>query len=293
MAPELIVPVEKHFPGRVTYRGTAYMKKLVTIFEKHGLMDRARQCPLGQFFCAGQLNFSGALIHQLMLHKVESNKADEGQFYISKRLTTFSIREFALITGLSFAETPSVEEHLSDDHLVREYFANHRKITFASLESALQECEDPEDAFKLGLCYLVEGVLNAPEKSVVIFQEMLKFVMDEEVFFKYPWGRFSYKKLVTSIHRDMQHQLRLYESKKNKDSGVVQPDAKYTYYGFAPALQYWAYEALPSIGSKFGEKVANRVPRMLHWSSKTDIIPTKANLAPMFASRKVSYNSAF
>ena len=91
----------------------------------------------------------------------------------------------------------------------------------------------------------------------------------------------------------MQHQLRLYESKKNKDSGVVQPDAKYTYYGFSPALQYWAYEAIPDIGRKFGLKVGNRVPRMLHWSSKTDIIPTKANLAPMFASRKVSYNSAF
>ena len=90
---------------------------------------------------------------------------NEGQFYISKKLTRFSIGEFALITGLSFAETPSVadiEEHLSDDHLVSEYFADARKITFAALESRLQECEDPEDAFKLGLCYVVEGVLNAP-----------------------------------------------------------------------------------------------------------------------------------
>ena len=112
-------------------------------------------------------------------------------------------------------------------------------------------------------------------------------------FFKYPWRIFSYKKLVTSIHRDMQHQFRLYESKKNKDSGVVQPDAKYTYYGFAPALQYWAYEAIPDIGRKFGLRVGNRVPRMLSWSSKTDMIPTKANLAPMFASRKVSCSSAF
>ena len=67
---------------------------------------------MDSFFRAGQLNFSGALIHQLMLHKVESKKADEGQFYISKRLTRFSIGEFALITGLSFAQTPSVEEHL-------------------------------------------------------------------------------------------------------------------------------------------------------------------------------------
>ena len=61
----------------------------------------------------------------------------------------------------------------------------------------------------------------------------------------------------------MQNQLQLYQNKKKKDSSIVQPDAKYTYYGFAPALQYWAYEAIPDIDHKFGVRVGNRVPRMM------------------------------
>ena len=192
MAPGLIVPVESHFPGRVTYQGTAHMNKLVEIFQRHKLMDQAKGCPLRQFFSGATLNFSGALIHQLMLQKVESKKVEEGQFYIAKKLTRFSIGEFALKTGLSFAETPSeadIEEHLSDEHLLNEYFADAPKFTFGLLESRFEECEDPEDSFKLGLCYLVEGVLNAPEKAVVIWQDMLKFVMDLDFFFQVSMGK--------------------------------------------------------------------------------------------------------
>ena len=127
-----------------------------------------------------------------MFHKVESKKVEEGQFYIARQLTQFSIVKFALITGFSFVETPSeadIEEHFSDEHLINYYFIDARKITFGVLENRFEECEDPDDSFKLGVCYLVEGVLNAPEKAVVIWQDMLKFVIDLDFFF-------------SSIHRE-------------------------------------------------------------------------------------------
>lgn len=45
--PELIVSVESHFPGRDTYMGEAYLDTLIQEFERHGLIDRAKECPLG------------------------------------------------------------------------------------------------------------------------------------------------------------------------------------------------------------------------------------------------------
>ena len=94
-----------------------------------------------------------------MLHKVESKKVEEGQFYIARKLTRFSVVEFALITGLSFVETPAeadIKEHLSDEHLIDEYFNEGDKITFSLLENRLCTCEVLEDVFKLGhgeVCY--------------------------------------------------------------------------------------------------------------------------------------------
>ena len=158
--PDLIVLLEKHFPGRVTYRGSAYLDTLIEQFKRHGLIERAQACPLGQFFKAKPFSFSGVLLHQLMLRKVESKKPEEGQFYLGNTLCRFGIAEFALVTGLNFGKSPSpdeLKEHLSSDRIIQEYFNGDSKVSFGQLEDALKASTNPEDAFKLGLCYLIEG----------------------------------------------------------------------------------------------------------------------------------------
>ena len=103
-----------------------------------------------------------------MLRKVESKKPEEGQFYLGNTLCRFGIAEFVLVTRLNFGKSPSpdeLKEHLSSDQIIHEYFNGYSKVSFGQLEDALKASTNPEDAFKLGLCYLIEGVLNAQKRQ--------------------------------------------------------------------------------------------------------------------------------
>ena len=44
-------------------------------------------------------------------------------------------------------------------------------------------------------------------------------------------------------------------------------EAKYTVYGYVVALQYWAYEAIVQLGSKYATNFGIKVPRILSWTS--------------------------
>ena len=64
------------------------------------------------------------------------------------------------------------------------------------------------------------------------------------------------------------------ENKKAKKVGEVKytAKAKYTIYGYAIALQYWAYEAIVQLGSKYATSLGVKTPRMLSWTSNQVII---------------------
>lgn len=103
------------------------------------------------------------------------------------------------------------------------------------LTAAFNACKVVDDIYKLGLFVFVEGVLNGIEGKLYIKNGLLSIVEDVELFFKYPWSKYSYNRLLGSCKKDMQHQRQLYEKKK-MDKGTVQKESKYTFYGFAPTL---------------------------------------------------------
>ena len=74
--PKLLVPFSDHFPGRVTYRGSSTLNHIKTRFLELGLLERAKESPFKQFFLASEFNFSGVLVHQLLLRKIASNNED-------------------------------------------------------------------------------------------------------------------------------------------------------------------------------------------------------------------------
>ncbi|XP_062088928.1 uncharacterized protein LOC133795495 [Humulus lupulus] len=59
---------------------------------------------------------------------------------------------------------------------------------FSLVNNAFETCTVAEDVYKLGLCLLVEGQLNAIEDKLHIWQDILKMVEDVDYFFNYPWG---------------------------------------------------------------------------------------------------------
>ena len=58
------------------------------------------------------------------------------------------------------------------------------------------------------------------------------------------------------------------EKRKMKKAGKTKYtlEAKYTVYGYTIALQYWAYEAIVQLGSKYATNLGVKAPRMLSWT---------------------------
>lgn len=61
-----------------------------------------------------------------------------------------------------------------------------------------------------------------------------RMVFDLPKFEKYPWGRLAFKHLIESVKR------------------VDYMAQSYTIHGFIQTLQIWAYNVVPSLGSKIG-----------------------------------------
>jgi hypothetical protein len=207
---KLIVPVEEHYTGRVTFRGGTALEKIVAKFTKYGLMDQIKESPFKQFFLAPYLQFSASLIHQLLLRKVQPKYDDELAFFIGGVRMRFGIGEFGLITGLNCSNTPTRQEmkqRPKSTRLLVEHFINVKPpIKSKHLETAFSICKDKTDVWKLGLCYFLDGYLLGAEPSATLaFPDMLNFVEDEEFFFSIPWGNIVFEKTLKGLDQDMVH----------------------------------------------------------------------------------------
>ncbi|XP_062086973.1 G-type lectin S-receptor-like serine/threonine-protein kinase At1g61550 [Humulus lupulus] len=285
--PKLLVPFSDHFPGRVTYRGSSTLNHIKTGFLELGLLERAKESPFKQFFLALEFNFSGVLVHQLLLRKIASNNEDEVHFFLGSKSCRFGMGEFALVMGLDFSAFPSPEElegrNLSD-RLIKEYFNDAEKVKLSQVDHAFKTCTVVEDVYKLGVCLFVEGVLNAIEGKLHIWRDILKIVENVEYFFSYPWGNYSYRRLLHSCKKDMVKQKANYDAKKD---AKVQQESKYSMYGYAPALQYWAYEAIQQLAVELVVSSGNMFPRMLSWSHRRNKDFTKSVIAPILLKKNL------
>ncbi|XP_062088270.1 uncharacterized protein LOC133794859 [Humulus lupulus] len=191
--------------------------------------------------------------------------------------------EFALVMGLDFSTFPSPEElegrNLSD-RLIKEYFNDTEKVKLSQVDHAFKTCTVVEDVYKLGLCLFVEGVLNAIEGKLHIWQDILKIVENVEYFFSYPWGKYSYRRLLHSCKKDMVKQNANYDAK-------VQQESKYSMYGYAPALQYWAYEAIQQLAVELVVSSGNMFPRMLSWLHRRNKDFTKSIIASILLKKNL------
>ena len=91
------------FPGRVTYHGSACLKKVYERFSELEILDRLQGTPFEKFFVKEQvdLNFSGVLIHKLLEKRIEPTVRGEVHFDIGGQRVRFGRLEYALVTGLS------------------------------------------------------------------------------------------------------------------------------------------------------------------------------------------------
>ncbi|CAA2955290.1 Hypothetical predicted protein [Olea europaea subsp. europaea] len=156
-------------------------------------------------------------------------------------LTRFGLQEYAIVTGLhvgSFPEGDRYTKALEKRRLKEKYFKLVEKISCAQLEKAIL-CASTlrADRYKLGLALIVEGVITAPDNNVGIDEDTLAIVDDLELFF-------AIRPCLHSVWTDINVTFVLLSSR-----------------------QIWAYEAMPELDECFGERVGERSPQLLCWTS--------------------------
>ena len=143
----------------------------------------------------------------------------------------FGLLKLALIIGLNFSQYPNpakITKMSMSRRLVKTYINDDVAPKLTDLGNAFVSCDNVEDGWKLGICYLVEGLLLADEPTSKVKLDFLSFVEDEEFFFQYPWVLDLYYKTYTSVNKDMVHYKRNYlEQVRKKKKG---PEAKYAIY---------------------------------------------------------------
>ena len=85
----------------------------------------------------------------------------------------------------------------------------------------------------------------------------------------------SFEKTLDGLNKDMANEEKKYRGQVAKLTKNL--CAQYTVYGYALALQYWAFEAIPTIGALCSEYKGRLFPRMLSWELQTALVSKEIN----------------
>ncbi|KAL5564622.1 hypothetical protein UlMin_027786 [Ulmus minor] len=169
--------------------------------------------------------FVGQYVHFLMLRRMPTMKKRELWFLVEGKPARFSIREFAIVTGLVYISKPflALEERVKLKARIRdEYFKGATQIKLDDIQKVFWYLCDKEkggknkaekgkkkkaekekdlatDRVKIALLYFLEGVLLGadPKRNVLTFH--MGMVDDLDMFNSYPWGTVVYDTTVDSL----------------------------------------------------------------------------------------------
>ncbi|CAH9096236.1 unnamed protein product [Cuscuta epithymum] len=262
---EVQIPVRKHFPAQLSV--CSYFREAVSLVKGALTKDQLqefRNLPWGHLLSVPDIQFSGQIIHALLLRLVKDQPADELWFLIQGRLLKFTYADFCRISGLkSSAENPVFND---DDEvhgtLIDKYFRGSTNITYKMLKDKLKSFRRTKsgDSVKLlSMCYILT-VLLARDNKTKINLVYLKWADEFEKFKMYPWGRESYNTMIDNFKSIMKEQPTRFRQSKATT-------AKFTLYGCPFILQVWAYENVPNLGEHCAERIGNEEIPMLNWKA--------------------------
>ncbi|CAH9083373.1 unnamed protein product [Cuscuta epithymum] len=231
--------------------------------------------PWGHLLDAPAMQFSGQLIHLLLLHQVRHQPADELWFAVDGKLLKFTYNDFKRVTGIKDqVECATYDFDKSRLGVVDKYFGGCVDVTYGKLKAKVEEIrntlmepnEDVMDRVKLASLFFVHSCLLARDPPTRIRPAHLCLVDEFEVFKSCPWSLESYNVTVKSLKKTMKGQPEKFQAKKKKKPKYR--NAKFSLYGFPFALQVWAYEELPVLAQKFAKRVSTtRDVPILKWTA--------------------------
>ncbi|KDO45976.1 hypothetical protein CISIN_1g012730mg [Citrus sinensis] len=287
MAPKLQTKIKESefFPGKITCLST--LRPIENI--KLKLTERQekifKNSCFGHFIDMKEVQFSSHLCHKMLLREVSSNDY-EMHFLVGGSEGRFSMKEFALITGLNCGKYPRLDISQKDeDETVCDALLNgETRFTNQQLEKAFLAADTANDMqmVKLAMLYFLECVLLGKERKVLIDTSHIHMVDHFETFNNFPWGRKSFNVTLSGMRRALKNRVQKFQAKQA--TKPAHKEEKYSLLGFPYSFQVWAYEAISVLTPTFAQKEGHALPRILNWKAMS--IPKETQLEKEVFSKK-------
>ncbi|KAF8111929.1 hypothetical protein N665_0071s0068 [Sinapis alba] len=203
-------------------------------------VDLVRLSPFGKMVeIADKPTFSGRFGRYIISRQLKVTKKHEAWFLFAGKPIRFSLREFAVVTGLNCQKFPSRTKKRSKKHITEkpywgELFGTLKEVHVSSVIRMLKKktIADKELRLKHAYLALLASVILPTTHTPHISQDHAELIKDLNAFFAYPWGRVSFDMLMCSI-------------KERKEVSLAQNTIALK--GFVLSLQLVMVEAVPSL----------------------------------------------
>ncbi|XP_059310573.1 uncharacterized protein LOC132061913 [Lycium ferocissimum] len=219
-----------------------------------GQMDKFADSIFGKYLRMQHMDVQAQLFRCFMVKELKGSTYECFTFEINGKVLRFSIREFALITGLNcvsdandFVYDKTEKNRLMDDYLGGTSDHIKRRQLIECFNNTDWE-DKGEDAVKMAILYFINTFVFCGEPVRSNIPRIHFDVVEDGRYVDYPWGKESFKELVTSI------------SQKYADFKQY-----YRIHGMPIAMQVWLYESCSKVPSNIAIKSGNLIPRILNW----------------------------
>lgn len=223
----------------LTYQSSRALNTILEVLDEDEI-QYLRKTPFGKLVdIAKKPAFSGRFARYLLSRQLKVEKKHEAWFRFASKPIRFSLREFAIVTGLPCGEIPKKsrpkkKKNIKEKPYWPELFGSVEEVTVARAVKMLQKkiVTDRDIRIKIACLAIVSSVLLSTNLRMKMLKEHTELLVDMDEFFAYPWGRLAFDLLMTSI-------------KKRDELSLSQNTIAMK--GFALALQLVIVEAVPAL----------------------------------------------
>ena len=154
--------------------------------------------------------FSGRFARFILSRQLKTKKKHEAWFRFAGKPIRFSLREFAIVTGLPCGKFPmkskmKLKETISEKPYWPSLFGKAEVATVASVIKLLtrRTVADRVVRIKYACLAILSSVLLPTNMKMKICREHAEAIEDLDEFFSYPWGRLAFDMLMGSIKESL------------------------------------------------------------------------------------------
>ena len=154
------------------------------------------------------------LFRCFMLRELEGSSVNAILFYINDTTFQFTIREFAIISGLNCSN--NVFDFCFDtdqpNRIIAEYFPGNSPVTKGRLVETFKAKvwgDNQEDAYKFEILYYIHEFITSTEPTTTTIDRLNFDLVKIGRFMDYPWGLKAFNELAKSIN-NKNHPLEIF-----------------------------------------------------------------------------------